>query len=203
MPEEQVILQKGLEAFAELGYDRASARELAGRLGVSHNFINDRYGSKAAFWRAVVDHALTSQLAELGGEAAPEGDDAERLRWIIVRFYRTAVDRPWVDRLCTDEFSRDSERLDYLYQHYIGPTLALIAPSVAALTSAGRLPEVPLDVLFFALISPVAGLTQEPLAQRLGRDAAPSPEDRVATAEILANLVVDGFLSAGEPLRSE
>ncbi|MDX2961245.1 TetR family transcriptional regulator, partial [Streptomyces acidiscabies] len=44
MPGEESILRRGLEAFAELGYDHASARELARRLGVSHNFINDRYG---------------------------------------------------------------------------------------------------------------------------------------------------------------
>jgi AcrR family transcriptional regulator len=57
-PSEDAVLRRGLTAFAELGYDDASVRELAGRLGVSHNFINTRYGSKAAFWRAVVDHAL-------------------------------------------------------------------------------------------------------------------------------------------------
>ncbi|WP_243983159.1 hypothetical protein [Streptomyces sp. NEAU-YJ-81] len=34
-------------------------RELAWRLDVSHNFINDRYGSKGNFWRAVVDFALS------------------------------------------------------------------------------------------------------------------------------------------------
>ncbi|WP_408996073.1 TetR family transcriptional regulator, partial [Streptomyces acidiscabies] len=44
VPGEESILRRGLEAFAELGYDHASARELARRLGVSHNFINDRYG---------------------------------------------------------------------------------------------------------------------------------------------------------------
>ncbi|MGW6904750.1 TetR family transcriptional regulator [Streptomyces sp. NPDC054940] len=79
VPEESSILQRGLEAFAELGYDHASARELARRLGVSHNFINDRYGSKAAFWRAVVDSALGAQLAGLP-QVDDSVDDAERLR---------------------------------------------------------------------------------------------------------------------------
>ncbi|MEH0653104.1 TetR/AcrR family transcriptional regulator [Streptomyces scabiei] len=69
VPGRESVLQRGLEAFAELGYDRASARELARRLGVSHNFINDRYGSKAAFWRAVMDHALGPQ-----SEGPPQQD---------------------------------------------------------------------------------------------------------------------------------
>ena len=54
VPSDDVILAKGLQAFGELGYDGASVRELARWIGVSHNFINDRYGSKEAFWRAVV-----------------------------------------------------------------------------------------------------------------------------------------------------
>src|SRR3979411_1855365 len=51
VPPDDVILAKGLQAFGELGFDRASVRELARWIGVSHNFINDRYGSKEAFGR--------------------------------------------------------------------------------------------------------------------------------------------------------
>lgn len=94
VPEEGSVLLRGLEAFAELGYDRASARELARRLGVSHNFINDRYGSKAAFWRAVVDSAMGVQLASLP-ERDPSVDDAENLRRLITDFYRGAAGAPW------------------------------------------------------------------------------------------------------------
>ncbi|MFJ1670561.1 TetR/AcrR family transcriptional regulator [Streptomyces bottropensis] len=75
VPAERDVLLRGLEAFSELGYDRASARELARRLGVSHTFINDRYGSKAAFWRAVVDAALGDQLTRM--TPAPPGSDDE------------------------------------------------------------------------------------------------------------------------------
>ena len=112
---EESILRRGLEAFAELGYERASARELARRLGVSHNFINDRYGSKAAFWRAVVDSVMGGHLAPLPRKD-PALDDAEQLRQIIADFHRGAVDKPLIGRIIVDEFSRDSERLDYLYR---------------------------------------------------------------------------------------
>lgn len=60
VPDEAEILRRGMETFAELGYERTTARELTRRLGVSHNFINDRYGSKASFWRAVVDALLAA-----------------------------------------------------------------------------------------------------------------------------------------------
>lgn len=196
VPEEQSILQRGLEAFAELGYDHASARELARRLGVSHNFINDRYGSKAAFWRAVVDHALGGQLARMP-EVDDSVDDAERLRLIITGFYRSAVDTPLVGRLFVEELNRETERLDYLYERYIAPTLQTLTPSIERLVAEGRMAPVPMDVLFFAVIPPVSGMVEVPLARRLGRPVPASPEQLTATAETLAALVVNGLLAKG------
>ncbi|MEU6198375.1 TetR/AcrR family transcriptional regulator [Streptomyces sp. NPDC047061] len=205
VPEEQSILQRGLEAFAELGYDRASARELARRLGVSHNFINDRYGSKAAFWRAVVDHALGSQLALLTA-ADPAADAAERLRRLMADFYRSAVETPLVGRIMVDEFSRDSERLDYLYERYIAPLMQRLLPDVESLVTAGRMAPVPSDVLFFVVVGPVSGMVEMPLARRLGRPEATSPEQLGATAELLASLVVNGLLAtapkSGSPTKA-
>ncbi|MFC9686671.1 TetR/AcrR family transcriptional regulator [Streptomyces sp. NPDC056948] len=196
VPAEESILRRGLEAFAELGYDHASARELARRLGVSHNFINDRYGSKAAFWRAVVDHALGAQLARLP-QVDDAVDDAEALRRIITGFYRTAADEPLMGRLFVNEFTRDTERLDYLYENYIAPTLQLMAPGIERLVAAGRMAPVPMDVLFFAVIPPVSGMVEVPLARRLGRPDDASPEQLTATAEALATLVVNGLLGSG------
>ncbi|MDC0767413.1 TetR/AcrR family transcriptional regulator [Streptomyces sp. HD] len=201
VPDEQSILQRGLEAFAELGYDHASARELARRLGVSHNFINDRYGSKADFWRAVVDFAMGGQLARMP-EVDPSVDDAERLRLLITGFYRTAVDSPLVGRLFVEEMNRDTERLDYLYEHYIAPTLQTFMPSIERLVAAGRMAPVPMDVLFFAVVPPVSGMVEVPLARRLGRPAPESPQQLTATAETLAALVVNGLLAAGPVKRS-
>ncbi|MEU6371625.1 TetR/AcrR family transcriptional regulator [Streptomyces sp. NPDC046909] len=196
MPEEESILLRGLEAFAELGYDRASARELARRLGVSHNFINDRYGSKAAFWRAVVDSAMGAQF-EVMPEVDTSADDVEQLRQFITGLYRTSVIRPQLGRIFVDEFSRDSERLDYVYERYIAPTLQTIVPGIERLVAAGRMGPVPMDVLFFAIIGPISGMVEVPLARRLGRPEGASPEQLSATAEMLATLVVNGLLATG------
>ncbi|MFC8519360.1 TetR/AcrR family transcriptional regulator [Streptomyces sp. NPDC057257] len=200
MPAERDVLLRGLEAFAELGYDRASARELAHRLGVSHTFINDRYGSKAAFWRAVVDAALGAQLTRMA-PAAPGSDDEDVVRQFVTEFYRVNVGEPYLAMLMVDELGRDTERLDYLYQRYIEPTLALVVPSIERLTASGGMAQVPMDVLFFAIITPVAGLVQEPFARRLGRPEHLSQAERLARAEALAGLVMDGLLAPGSAKR--
>ncbi|WP_345567196.1 TetR/AcrR family transcriptional regulator [Streptomyces plumbiresistens] len=196
MPEGESILIRGLEAFAELGYDHASARELARRLGVSHNFINDRYGSKAAFWRAVVDYALGGQLARMP-QVDPSLDDAEQLRQIITGFYRTAADEPLIARIFVNEYTLDSERLDYLYENFVAPVLQTMGVSIDRLVAAGRMAPIPMHVLFFAIIPPISGTVEVPLARRLGRPEPTSPEQLTATAEALATLVINGLLATG------
>ena len=88
VPTDSEILARGLTAFAELGYDGASVRQLARRLGVSHNFINDRYGSKQEFWRAVIDRSLSAQVDRLQALLSiPGKDDLERLRHLVHTFH--------------------------------------------------------------------------------------------------------------------
>ncbi|MFD2801227.1 hypothetical protein ACFS2C_17680 [Prauserella oleivorans] len=121
-------------------------------------------------------------------------DVAERVRAVIVHFYQSAVEASLLGRLLADEFGRESERLDYLYEKYVEPTLAPLIAAVERLMAAGRMPTVPMDVLSFVVISPVAGLVQVPLAQRLGRPQPVTRESQERTARQLAELIVDGLL---------
>jgi TetR/AcrR family transcriptional regulator len=187
-----------MEAFAELGYEATSARELAKRLGVSHNFVNDRYGSKAGFWRAVVDAALAPDHRRRLELLDADTDDTERVRAVITHFYLATVEAPLLGQLINDEFRRESERTDHLYTHYLAPVMDRLVPVLDRLMAAGRIRRAPLDVVFFAVISPVVGLVQLPLAERLGRARPRTRESQERAARELAELVADGLL--GRPV---
>jgi AcrR family transcriptional regulator len=193
VPDEAEILRHGLEAFAELGYAGASVRELARRLGVSHNFINDRYGSKAAFWEAAVSGELARTKARIDEVIAGECDDACRFAAVVRNFYRIAAHSPLLNRVMADESSRESERIDYLHQHYIGPTLAALEPTIARLAAAGRMPPLPTHLIFLAVTGPAISLTQDPLARRLGLPDQ-THDDITAAADALASAVLNGIL---------
>ncbi|MFC8241152.1 TetR/AcrR family transcriptional regulator [Streptomyces chartreusis] len=177
---------------------RGSAEETPGRGagGRATCTVNDRYGSKAALWRAVVDHALGGQPARTP-EVDDSVDDAERLRLIITGFHRSAVDTPLVGRLFVEELNRQTERLDYLYERCIAPTPQTLTPSIERLVAEERMAPVPMDVLFFAVIPPVSGMVEVPPTRRLGRPVPASPEQLTATAETLATLVVNGLPAKG------
>ncbi len=194
VPGEDVILRHGLQAFAELGYDGASVRELAKRLDVSHNFINDRYGSKAAFWQAAVSHALEQTKSDLAAATAADMDDSCRLAAVVRAFYRAAARSPEINRLMADESNRESDRIDFLYSTYLGPVLAALEPALIRLMDAGRLRPAPLYLLFLAITGPATSLTQDPVTRRLGRCQEQSEADMAAAADALASMVLAGLL---------
>lgn len=194
------ILRRGLLTFAELGYAATTMRELARRLEVSHNFINERYGSKWNFWCAVVDFGLRDTQPALDRLLAEGRDDEERLRTVIVELYRVAANAAGMNRLLSDESTRDSDRLDYLHRRFIKPFWDSIEPTVIGLVAAGRIPPVPTHILYFAITGPALALAQDPIAQRLNPDAAlVAEQDRNNMADALSSLVLQGMLPSPQP----
>lgn len=193
--DESEILRRGLDTFAELGYEATTMRELARRLGVSHNFVHDRYGSKAAFWRAVVDAAFAGAQAERDQLLAEHEDPAERLRLVITQLFRLAAHSPQINRVISDESARDSDRLDYLHRRFIQPFWDSLTPTISALVAAGRVQDVPVHVLYHAIVGPALALGQNAIVDRLDPAAAPVAElDRDAIADRMADVVIHGLL---------
>ena len=58
------ILDAAIAEFAERGFDGASIRAIADRLGLQHPLITYHYRSKDILWRAAAEHAFTQIRAE-------------------------------------------------------------------------------------------------------------------------------------------
>ena len=192
IPAESEILERGLAAFAELGYEGASVRELARRLGVSHNFINDRYGSKEQFWRAVIDRSMTAQVARLGAVLnVPGEDELARLRELVRAFHQANIAEPDLPRILKYESIRGSNRLDYVFQHYLVPVRDAVAPLVESLVAQGRVQPFPLDLMVYAVIAMTSVNAEVPLVTLLGDSFATDPS---GFAAMLSDVVLDGLV---------
>jgi TetR/AcrR family transcriptional regulator len=196
VPGEPEILARGLTAFAELGYEGASVRGLARRLAVSHNFINDRYGSKGRFWRAVVDRALTAQAARLGAALNEPGEDALlRLRNLVHAFHLSSVAEPDLARILQYESIRGGERLEYVFQHYLAPVRDAVAPLVQELVDQGRVRPIPLDVMVYAVVAMNSINAEVPFVSLLGDTFAADPR---GFARTLGDILLDGLVVASK-----
>lgn len=188
-PELEQIFQRGLEAFAELGYEAVSVRQLNARLGMGHTFIHDRYGTKEDFWKAVVRWAIEQVSTEVAATAVDaEGkDDLVRLTDGVRAFHQAIARRPYLIRLIDYEAGRDSPRLAYLYEQ-MGQLNDAGRPQFEKLVQEGRIRDIPWYLFHFAVTKPLAMYGQEPLARLFGR-----PDDADDHA-LLSTVVLSGLL---------
>lgn len=189
LPDLDEILQRGLEAFAELGYEAVSVRQLNERLGMGHTFIHDRYGSKEAFWKAVVEQAIGHIANEVTAalEAEQAGDDVARLTASVRAFHQAAARRPHLTRVVDYEAGRDSPRLAYLYT-LMSPLNDAARPVFDRLVREGKMRDIPWYLFHFAVTKPLAMYGQAPLARLFGR-----PDD-ADDHTLLSTLVLNGLL---------
>ena len=58
------ILDAAIAEFSQRGFEGASIRAIADRLGLQHPLITYHYRSKDILWRAAADHALLTVVGE-------------------------------------------------------------------------------------------------------------------------------------------
>jgi AcrR family transcriptional regulator len=191
---DEAILDAALEAFADDGFAGTSVRDLARRLGVSHNLVPQRFGSKERLWYAAVDHGFAA-LGEAAQVDVVRDDPFETLRRLIVTFVEATAERPALLRIVNQEATRPGPRLDHLYDRYIGPTSTAVEHLLDRLSRCGRARAVPPAAFYFLLTHGVAGpLALAPLAARFGSPvSAGDPAALHAYAESVADVLVHGI----------
>jgi AcrR family transcriptional regulator len=190
LPDLVEILQRGLEAFAELGYEAVSVRQLNERLGMGHTFIHDRFGSKEAFWQAVMESAIR-HLTDEATAALDREQPPDDLAWLIASvrsFHQAAARRPHLTRVIDYEAGLDSPRLAYLYT-LMRPLDNVARPVFDRLVAEGTLRDIPWYLFHFAVTKPLAMYSQEPLARLFGR-----PDD-ADDHTLMSMLVLNGLLT--------
>jgi AcrR family transcriptional regulator len=162
------LLDLALDAFADGGYEGTSVRELCRRLGVSHNLVHERYGSKEQLWYAAIDHGFQRLAADLAAAAlGVVGDELDRLRAILVRYVEVTAERPALIRIINQEAARPGGRLDHVYDQYIRPAHEVADAVLRQLEAAGRARRISPAALHFLVGHGAGGVVALPaLASR-------------------------------------
>jgi AcrR family transcriptional regulator len=189
------ILDAALRAFATYGYDGVAVRTLNRELGVSHNLIHQRFGSKQGLWYAAVDRAFGQQVTELATSFDPTlTDPLDQLNHAIRRFVRYSAERPELLGLMNIEARVDSERLDYIYDNYVAPALAPLGLLLDYLQKNGRIRPISLRALFFLVAHGAAApFTLAPLARRFDNADPLDPNQVAEHAALTADVITNGL----------
>ena len=195
VPEER-MLDLAFRTFAERGYEGTTLRKLTKELGVSHNLINVRFGSKADLWRRAVD-ARIARIAPSVWAAfdAPGLDDTARLRALIRSFCRWAAENPDFVGMTHTEGRRSTWRIDYLVNAYIMPFKARFDALLNLVASQRPVREISSTALMALLVEGVGFyFASAPMMKRMHIADEIAPGQITQQVDHFAALITAGLL---------
>jgi TetR/AcrR family transcriptional regulator len=188
------VLAAALRAFATHGYAGVSVRTLSRELGVSHNLLHQRFGSKWAIWRAAVDWGFGGLVRELEAADQEHVDPLQRLRSFIRTFVKVSADRPELLRIVDGESTEVSERLDYLCATYILPMATRFRPILEQLIAEARIHPIPPETIYYMITSGGAALyASDAMTTRLFGQLPRTESDIDRHADAAADLLIGGL----------
>ena len=155
------ILNAAIAEFAERGFEGASIRAIADRLGLQHPLITYHYRSKDILWRAAAEHAFAQIRAEWD-VSAPNGADLSalaRLRQEYSTLFRYTVAFPEFHRFMRQETLTNNPRLKWVAATVLAPLLGRLLPQIAAAQKQGLLPAVDPILFHYMMVSLTATLS--------------------------------------------
>jgi AcrR family transcriptional regulator len=187
------VLSAALHAFAAHGYQGVSVRTLNRELGVSHNLLHQRFGSKLGIWYAAVDWGFGRLTEELGQALSGSSDPLEQLRRFVRTFVEFSARHPDLQRLVIQEGGSSSERLTHLLERYVRPTIVALTPTLGRLARSGRVRAVPPEVVYALMTSAGTNYSSDALTRELFGAGALAPESIPRYAEAVATVILDGL----------
>ena len=154
------IVSAALDVFTEKGFEAASTRQIAARVGVNHGLIPYYFGTKRKLWQAAVDHAFDDMQEEtdaiLADPATP--DPRERAAQMIRAHVSFVARRPAFVRLMFEEGKRRGERMRWIVDRHVQPLYDSVVEAIEQLPGRG---DPALDVSpvhFFYIMAGATGL---------------------------------------------
>ena len=139
------LLDAALVEFGAKGFDGASTRAIARRIGAHQPQINYHFESKEALWSAAVDHLF----AELGrtmqglavrvsrGASTDVSEITAVFAEIVRRFVRFAARHPELNQIMVHEATEKSGRLTWMIERHVKPLYDAVRPVWRRLRKAG------------------------------------------------------------------
>jgi AcrR family transcriptional regulator len=151
------ILDAAEALFAERGYNGASLRDVATRVGVRPPSLYNHFASKDALYAAVLERGLgplVERLAQSVAAPAGESDDPGRL---VSDVMEILARRPGLPRLVLHETLAGGQRLTPMLRSWIAPAFERAHELVAASPAASRWDREQIPLLVMAMYHVVVG----------------------------------------------
>ena len=190
------LLDAALHEFAAHGFDGASTRTIASLAGTHHPQINYHFESKAALWRAAVDHLFDRFDAAFEAAGAPDPDACPReaIAQGIRALVRAVSQVPELNRMMVQEATEDSERLAWIVDRHVRRRFALVSELWRAVSDepgTTHLADVDESIVYYTLVGGASLIyVNAPEARRLTGCEPTNPTLVDAHADALVTMLL-------------
>jgi TetR/AcrR family transcriptional regulator len=150
------ILDVAEEIFAEKGYEGATLRDVASRVGIRTPSLYNHFDGKDSLYAAVLERGIGPVLRALGESAAAGGPSHDPGR-LVERMMELLAKRPQLPRLVVHETLSGGRHLTRILQQWLGPTLQQAQQMVETGPAARRWETEQLPNLVLAMYHIVVG----------------------------------------------
>ena len=147
------ILREATKAFAKLGYERSSVRDICAASDVKHSMITYHFGTKQELWLAVVDHLykdILGLVSSLNFSRDADTEPLDQLEHNLKTILKYTNDNPEYFKIVYLELLMESPRTEML-QPYLKEVPILIQAIYERASEAGLAVDLPLVDLFYIL----------------------------------------------------
>ena len=155
---DEAILKKALEAFASGGFEAMSVRALNANLGLSHETVSQRFGTKSELFLAAVNYGFQLFINDFNDELTRNNptSDLEQLRALLRAFMFSTSRHPTLGELLHHEAIDEEQRNVIIGKTGLADQLMNAAELLRRLKSDGVIREIQLRELWFMAQSAAA-----------------------------------------------
>jgi AcrR family transcriptional regulator len=155
---DEAILKKALQAFASGGFEAMSVRALNANLGLSHETVSQRFGTKSELFLAAVNYGFQLFINDFNDELTRNNptSDLEQLRALLRAFMFSTSRHPTLGELLHHEAIDEEQRNVIIGKTGLADQLMNAAELLRRLKSDGVIREIQLRELWFMAQSAAA-----------------------------------------------
>ena len=192
---DEAILKKALEAFASGGFEAMSVRALTANLGLSHETVSQRFGTKSELFLAAVNYGFQLFINDFNDELTRNDptSDLEQLRALLRAFMFSTSRHPTLGELLHHVAIDEEQRNVIIGKTGLADQLMNAAELLRRLKSDGVIRDIQLRELWFMAQSAAAPIHFSNVSQMF--DLFDGPLDSDEHINRITDTIMRGLLA--------
>jgi AcrR family transcriptional regulator len=192
---DEAILKKALQAFASGGFEAMSVRALNANLGLSHETVSQRFGTKSELFFAAVNYGFQLFINDFNDELTRNDptSDLEQLRALLRAFMFSTSRHPTLGELLHHMAIDEEQRNVIIGKTGLADQLMNAAQLLLRLKSDGVIRDIQLRELWFMAQSAAAPIHFSNVSQMF--DFFDGPLDPDEHINRITDIIMRGLLA--------